>query len=138
MNEINILFLILYFHVCAFQECTKELKLQNMVFLSMDGPNVNGKFVELIQKEHGEQYDGTPLQIVGSCGLHTLHNSFNSGFAVWHIEKILRALHSLSARREDFSSATNSSTFPLPFCGRAKEKKEEMLVIDNDIEKKSA
>ncbi|KAL6459284.1 hypothetical protein MHYP_G00327560 [Metynnis hypsauchen] len=104
-----------------FKEGTKELKLKNMVSLSMDGPNVNWKLVELIQKEYGEQFAGAQLEIVGSCGLHTLHNSFKSGFLMWQIEKVLRALHSLfncaPARREDFSSATKSSVFPLPFCG---------------------
>ncbi|XP_027145370.1 uncharacterized protein LOC113747891 isoform X2 [Larimichthys crocea] len=40
---------------------------------------------------------------------------------MWIVEKVLKALHYLfqcaPARREDFSSATECSTFPLPFCG---------------------
>lgn len=87
----------------------------------MDGPSVNWKFMDLLQHEHGEQFGGMQLQVVGSCGLHTLHNSFKGGFELWHVEKVLRSLHYLfhnaPARREDFTSATLSSTFPLPFCG---------------------
>lgn len=92
-----------------------------MLSLSMDGPSVNWKFVSLLQKEHGEQFAGMQIQIAGSCGLHTLHNSFKGGFEMWIVEKVLKALHYLfqcaPARREDFSSATECSTFPLPFCG---------------------
>lgn len=59
--------------------------------------------------------------MVGSCGLHTLHNAFKSGFSVWQLEKVLKALHTVfhntPARREDFSTLTKTSVFPLPFCG---------------------
>lgn len=81
----------------------------------MDGPNVNWKFLELLQQEQMEQFGGSQLAVVGSCGLHTLHNAFKHGFAKW------QALHSLfncaPARREDFCCVTKSSTFPLHFCG---------------------
>ncbi|XP_067234025.1 uncharacterized protein [Chanodichthys erythropterus] len=104
-----------------FKECTKDLNLRNMISLSMDGPSVNWKFVNLLQQEHGVQFGGVQLIIVGSCGLHTLHNAFKSGFEVWQIQKVLKSLHYLfhnaPARREDFTSSTSSTTFPLPFCG---------------------
>lgn len=92
-----------------------------MLSLSMDGPSVNWKFVSILQNEHGEQFAGMQIQIAGSCGLHTLHNAFKGGFEIWIVEKVLKALHYLfqcaPARWEDFSSATETSTFPLPFCG---------------------
>ncbi|ROI16565.1 hypothetical protein DPX16_22542 [Anabarilius grahami] len=107
--------------MCSSQEGTKELNLNNMLSLSMDGPAVNWKFVELLQEEHREQCGGAQLQIIGSCGLHTMHNSFKNGFAVWQVEKVLKALHYLfhcaPARREDFVLVTKCDTFPLPFCG---------------------
>lgn len=56
----------------------EKLNLRNMISISMDGPNVNWKFFELLQQEHAEQYDGTQLVVVGSCGLHTLHNIMHS------------------------------------------------------------
>lgn len=87
--------------------------------ISMDGPNVNFKFFEMLQEEHGELYGG--MAVVGTCGLHTVHNALKSGFSSWQIEKILRALHTLflnvPARREDFITVTKSNTFGLPFCG---------------------
>lgn len=93
-----------------------------MLSLSMDGPSVNWKFVNLLQKEHAEQLAETQNQIVGSCGLHTLHKAFKGGFEFWMVEKVDKALHFLihcaPARREDFTSATVTSTFPLPSCGQ--------------------
>ena len=61
------------------QEGTKELNLSNTLSLSMDGPSVNWKFVEFLQEEHREQCGGAQLQIIGSCGLHTMHNAFKNG-----------------------------------------------------------
>ncbi|XP_041949319.1 uncharacterized protein LOC121709785 [Alosa sapidissima] len=92
-----------------------------MVSVSMDGPNVNWRFFELLQQEHAERFGGAQLIVVGSCGLHTLHNAVKCGFNAWHMEKVLRALHTIflnvPARREDFSNLTQSNTFALPFCG---------------------
>ena len=63
---------------------------------------------------------GLQLVCVGSCGLHTLHNSFKCGFTVWQLDKLLRAIHTLfhntPARREDYITVTKSSVFPLSFC----------------------
>ena len=63
---------------------------------------------------------GLQLVCVGSCGLHTLHNSFKCGFTVWQLDKLLRAMHTLfhntPARREDYITVTKSSVFPLSFC----------------------
>ncbi|XP_056439589.1 uncharacterized protein LOC130376758 isoform X1 [Gadus chalcogrammus] len=104
-----------------FKECVQQLDLRHLVSISMDGPNVNWKFFSMLQQEHADTFGGAQLIVVGSCGLHTLHNAFKSGFSVWQMEKVLRALHTLlhntPARREDFCSLTKSSVFPLPFCG---------------------
>ena len=84
-----------------------------------DGPNVNWRFLEMLQAE--TVYGGTQLVVVGSCGLHTLHNAVKCGFTEWHMEKFLRALHTIfpnvPARREDFCNLTKSKTFALPCCG---------------------
>ena len=91
-----------------------------LVSISMDGPNVNLKLEDLLQKEHAELY-GAQLVNVGSCGLHTVHNAVKAGFTMWQLDKLLRALHFLfhnvPARREDFTALTGSTCFPLPFCG---------------------
>lgn len=99
----------------------QDLDLRNMISVSMDGPNVNWKLFEHLQQEHAEAFGGSQLIVVGSCGLHTLHNAFKGGFSVWQLDKVLQALHTVfhntPARREDFTTLTKSSVFPLPFCG---------------------
>ncbi|XP_070400940.1 uncharacterized protein [Nothobranchius furzeri] len=104
-----------------FKDCVRLLDTKNLLSISMDGPNVNLKFLNDFQQEHAELHGGRQLIHVGSCGLHTPHNSFKTGFSTWNIEKLLRAMHFLfhnvPARREDFTKLTGSSLFPLPFCG---------------------
>lgn len=98
-----------------------DLDLRKMVSVSMDGPNVNWRFFEMLQQEHAESFGGAQLIVVGSCGLHTVHNAVKCGFNDWQVEKVLRALHTIflnvPARREDFCKLTQSNTFALPFCG---------------------
>ena len=54
------------------------LKPAEMVQISMDGPSVNWKFYKLIKEKLSNDYD-TKVLNVGSCGLHTVHNSFKTG-----------------------------------------------------------
>ncbi|KAK9978890.1 hypothetical protein ABG768_020628 [Culter alburnus] len=91
-----------------FKECVQQLNLSRLVSVSMDGPNVNLKFFELLQSDLNEMYGGAQLVSVGSCGLHTLHNAFKA-------EHIL--FNNVPARREDYVTVTKSSVFPLSFCG---------------------
>jgi hypothetical protein len=49
------------------------LKPVDMVQISMDGPNVNWKFYDMVKDKLVNDYD-TKLMNVGSCGLHTIHN----------------------------------------------------------------
>nr|XP_055062823.1 uncharacterized protein LOC129445852 [Misgurnus anguillicaudatus] len=104
-----------------FKECAQQLDMQKLLSVSMDGPNVNWRFLELLQQEQREQFGGTQLIVEGSCGLHTLHNACKHGFLVWQLEKVLRALHILfhntPARREDFTTLTKCTKFPKTFCG---------------------
>ncbi|KAK7877584.1 hypothetical protein WMY93_031716 [Mugilogobius chulae] len=104
-----------------FKECVRNLNMRQMLSVSMDGPSVNWRFFEMLQQEHAEQFAGAQLVMVGSCGLHTLHNAFKLGFVNWQMDKFLRALHTIfhnvPARREDFSKLTKSDDFALPFCG---------------------
>lgn len=114
INNIN-------FYYYVLQECIKDLNMSKLLSVSMDGPNVNWRFFELLQQEYAEQFGGAQLIVVGSCGLHTVHNAVKCGFTSWNVEKLLRALHTIflnvPARREDFCNLTKSSTFALPFCG---------------------
>lgn len=89
--------------------------------LCVHGRALNWRFFGMMQQEHAEQFGGAQLAVVGSCGLHTLHNAFKCGFTDWQIEKFLRALHTIfhnvPARREDFCNLAKSKVFALPFCG---------------------
>ena len=101
-------------------EC--KISLQNLVQLSMDGPNVNWSTYNKLQHKLETQHHFQLINI-GSCGLHTLHNAFRAGLVTsgWEIGHKLSALHTLfsdvPARREDYESVTKSSCYPLSFCG---------------------
>lgn len=81
----------------------------------------NFKFLDLFQSDYAELYGGSQLISVGSCGLHTVHNAFKTGFSMWQEDKLLKALytllHNVPARRQDYETVTKSTVFPLSFCG---------------------
>ncbi len=79
------------------QECGAQLKMRQLMSVSMDGPNVNLKLVDLLQKEHAERYGSTQLVLVGSCGLHTLHNTVKVGFTMQQLERLLGAMPTTSS-----------------------------------------
>ena len=89
--------------------------------ISMDGPNVNWKFLSLVEKERDEA-ELSKLLNIGSCNLHIVHNAFQIGTEAteWKLKAIMKAsfqiLEDSPARREDFVSITGSNIFPLPFC----------------------
>lgn len=99
------------------------LNIQNMVQISMDGPNVNWKFFDNIRQKILDDYNSQLLNI-GSCGLHVVHNSFKTGAekTEWGLSSLLSSLYYLfkdsPARREDFTTLTvkgSSTLFPLKF-----------------------
>lgn len=93
---------------------------KDMIQISMDGPNVNWKFFELMKNQILKDYDVTLINI-GSCGLHVMHNAFKTGAQAtdWGISSLLSSLYYLfkdsPARREDFQKVTGTSTMPLKF-----------------------
>ena len=106
-------------------ECldTNKIDISKILQISMDGPNVNWKFHDLLQEhicEAGE--DASALISVGSCGLHVVHNAFKTGAQAseWNVEEVLSSLYWLfldsPARKEDFTEITGSMVFPLKFC----------------------
>ena len=104
----------------AFKKSMLKLDRSNLFSIGMDGPNVNFKFVELFNAEQESIYNKKVLMI-GSCGLHTVHNSFKAGFITeWDVSTFLRALHNVfdnvPARRQGYTDVTKSAVFPLPFC----------------------
>ena len=91
------------------------------VQISMDGPNVNLKFLETVKKER-EEANLSKLIDIGSCDLHTVHGSFKSACekTEWHLKSLLKSSFQIfkdsPARREDYICITGSSEFPLQFC----------------------
>lgn len=58
----------------------------------MDGPNVNWAFFNLMIEESLAN-DGPGFLELGSCGLHVVHEAFNTGHsdAGWQLQRILAA-----------------------------------------------
>ena len=99
----------------------EELSEDKLVQLSMDGPSVNVKLLQVVQD--GRKDKGLPhLLDIGTCGVHTLHGSFKTGIekSEWEMKSLMKAsfniLHDSSARQDDYESVTKSSKFPLLFC----------------------
>ena len=67
-----------------------------MIQISMDGPNVNLKFLEDVQhsRADGELHE---LFDIGSCGFHTIYGAFKTGAekTEWGIKKILKAVYQI-------------------------------------------
>ena len=88
----------------------------------MDGPTIDLKFYEAVVTERNENEQHQLINI-GSCGLHTIHGAFKTGFekSAWKIKKILKGayyvFHDSPAKREDYTTKTGSTQFPQYFCG---------------------
>jgi len=96
------------------------LSIKNMAQISMDGPNVNWKFYDKMKMNLSEEFHTIPINI-GSCGIHTVHNSFKAGVVAteWGTSSLLSSLYyhfkDSPARREDYVKVTKSSQLPLKF-----------------------
>ena len=60
----------------AFEECTEKLDLKNLIQVSMDGPNINWKMLDLIVEDRNSNETYPNLLDVGSCSLHVVHGAF--------------------------------------------------------------
>ena len=72
----------------------------------MDGPTVNWKVLEVIQKKGEDEYP--PRANIGSHGLYVVSGTLNSTVvaADWRVEKVLRGMFKLlkdaAARRAEY------------------------------------
>ena len=107
----------------AFEECTEKLDLKNLIQVSMDGPNINWKMLDLIVEDRNSNETYPNLLDVGSCSLHVVYGVFRTGMKQtgWGINLLLKSLyshlHETPARKEDYTKMTGSEVFPLQFCG---------------------
>ncbi|KAH6933564.1 hypothetical protein HPB50_016336 [Hyalomma asiaticum] len=112
-------------HTCAedlassFRKAVQEIKGAKILQVSMDGPNVNFKFLRSLKEELRESDD---ILFIGSCGLHVINGAYKAGHVAsgWDLVSFLRSAYNLfkcvPARRADFASLTGCSKFPMKFC----------------------
>ena len=83
----------------SLKEVHRELDLShNLVQLSMDGPNVNLKTLEIVEENRKIEDPNCPKMInIGSCGLHVVHGAFATGQKAtdWSLDKFLRSIFSI-------------------------------------------
>ena len=106
----------------AFISGIKKLDKNNFLQTSSDRPKVNFKFLELMS-ENRETEELSPLIDIGTCRLHTVHNSLKAGIksSRWIVGKVMKAMWKLlnesPARREKYVALAETNLFPLRFCG---------------------
>ncbi|XP_066934412.1 uncharacterized protein [Clytia hemisphaerica] len=104
-----------------FSKTTESLDPSKMVQVSMDGLNVNLKFLKTLISSR-EEINVPSLVDIGTCPLHTVNNSFQVGAknAEWDLKKTLKGIwqifHDSPARREDYEKETGSTVYPKTFC----------------------
>ena len=92
--------------------------VHNLVQVSVDGPNVNWKTLEIIE-DHQKIQDPncTNLIVIGSCWLHVVHGAYGAGQNAtdWSLDKFLKVIYSIfkiaPSRREDYLVANNLHEF---------------------------
>ena len=106
-----------------------------LVQLSMDGPNVNWKFLDDLEERRLVINPEAPdLLNIGSCGIHVLHGTYKTAHTKetdWCVDQVMKAAHGIfkksPARRSDFLADNEipdngddqslKSYFPLKFAG---------------------
>ena len=80
-----------------------------MLQVSSDGPNVNLSFIDLLEEDRNEK-ELSQFVYIGTCGVHTLHNSLKHGEKAsgWNVKRLLTSLHrifdELPSRRADYEA----------------------------------
>ena len=92
-------------------EASDALPQESMIMLSMDGPNTNWKFYEVLKSQCTEK-EFPQITDVGSCGLHLVHGAFQTCMKAndWKSENILKAWRDL------YLQMSILDVFPLRFC----------------------
>ena len=61
-----------------FQKVLEKLDIKNLVQISMDGPSVNWRFLEITIEERKKAPLYPEFLNIGSCGLHVLHGAYET------------------------------------------------------------
>ena len=97
----------------AFEDGLAGVDLIKMIQVSMNGPNTNLKFLEVLKKKR-EREKLKDIIDIGSCNLHTVHGAFQTGAKAsgWQLNKVLKGsytlLHDTPARRDDYFNITSN------------------------------
>ncbi|KAH8019423.1 hypothetical protein HPB51_019396 [Rhipicephalus microplus] len=83
-------------HTCAddlasaFPQAVEEIKGSKILQVSMDGPNVNFKFLQSLKEELRES-DESHILDIGSCGLHAINGAYKAGHvaSAWDLVSFL-------------------------------------------------
>ena len=100
----------------SFKSALNPIAIEKIIQISMDGPNVNWKFLELYNNELRDSHQKTLLNLE-SYGLHVLHGSLQTGHYAekWNVNSKLRSMYNLfkqlPARRANFSAINPESKF---------------------------
>ena len=80
--------------LAGFKTAMQELSLAGLMQVSMDGPSVNWKFIDLLSTARREDMIMTELVDLGSCELHIIHGAFQTGHRAsgWDVNSGLRAM----------------------------------------------
>lgn len=101
----------------------QPLNQNNILQVSMDGPNVNLSFMKKLQDRMKEDNpDGKKLINIGVCGLHVVNGAIGTGMLAvkWYVNDFLRdayyILNDSPARRAEYIELTGKTVFPLKHC----------------------
>ena len=94
----------------TFKECVmlkNGMDEDKLLEVSMDDPNVNTSFLTSLNEERMDR-ELSHLVSLGSCGLHTIHDSLKHGEndIEWNLKKLLSSMfkifHESPSRRADY------------------------------------
>lgn len=75
----------------------KKINERKIIQVSMDGPNVNWSFLELLKKYMSTCGEDTKIIDTRSCGFHVVNGAFQTRFRKtgWKIENFLKAIYNV-------------------------------------------
>ena len=103
-----------------FGNLLEGLDANKLLQVSMDGPNVNLLFLDVLKKSR-QKNEISELIDIGSFNIHVVHGAFKTGTLAtsWPVKPTLKGafnlLHDSPARLDDFKSL-GGSELPLFFC----------------------
>ena len=106
-----------------FNDCLSSLDRSKILQVSSDEPNVNLAFLNLVHENRKDDLLD-PLIDIGTCSLHTLHRSFQTGEKTTdsNIKKLISSVNKIfdesPSHRADYERLTAAShtECPLKFC----------------------